>query len=97
MKAGTPEPFTGLHGKVFQEDRFKDDIWELYEVATDFSLVNDLSAKYPEKLKELQELFMKEAEKNYALPIDDRVFDRLIASNVGRPDLMEEPHFANPG
>jgi arylsulfatase len=61
----------------------------LYEVANDFSLVNDLSTKYPEKLKELQELFMKEAEKNYALPIDDRLFDRLIASNVGRPDLME--------
>jgi arylsulfatase len=67
----------------------KDDIWELYEVANDFSLVNDLSAKYPEKLKELQDLFMKEAEKNYALPIDDRLFDRLIASNVGRPDLMK--------
>jgi arylsulfatase len=67
----------------------KDDIWELYEVANDFSLVNDLSAKYPEKLKELQELFMKEAQKNYALPIDDRLFERLIASNVGRPDLME--------
>lgn len=65
------------------------DIWELYEVANDFSLVNDLSARYPDKLKELQDLFMKEAEKNYALPIDDRLFDRLIASNVGRPDLME--------
>jgi arylsulfatase len=66
----------------------KDDIWELYEVATDFSLVNDLAAKHPEKLKELQDLFMVEAEKNHALPIDDRLFDRLIASNVGRPDLM---------
>jgi arylsulfatase len=66
----------------------KDDIWELYEIANDFSLVNDLSAQYPEKLKELQDLFMKEAEKNYALPIDDRVFERLIAGNVGRPDLM---------
>jgi arylsulfatase len=66
----------------------EEDIWELYEVGNDFSLVNDLSAKYPEKLKELQDLFMKEAEKNYALPIDDRLFDRLIASNVGRPDLM---------
>jgi arylsulfatase len=67
----------------------KEDIWELYEVANDFSLVNDLSAKYPNKLKELQDLFMKEAEKNYALPIDDRLFERLIASNVGRPDLMK--------
>jgi arylsulfatase len=65
-----------------------DDIWELYEVKNDFSLVNDLSAQYPEKLKELQELFMAEAEKNHALPIDDRVFERLIAENVGRPTLM---------
>jgi arylsulfatase A-like enzyme len=65
-----------------------EDIWELYDVANDFSLVNDLSAKHPEKLKEMQELFMKEAERNYALPIDDRTFDRIIAANVGRPDIM---------
>jgi arylsulfatase A-like enzyme len=66
----------------------KDDIWELYEVANDFSLTNNLAAKNPEKLKELQALFMKEAEKNHALPIDDRVFERMIAANVGRPDIM---------
>ena len=66
----------------------KDDIWELYEVSTDFSLINDLAAKHPEKLKELQALFLKEAEKNYALPIDDRVFERFSAENVGRPTLM---------
>lgn len=66
----------------------KDDIWELYEVANDFSLTNNLAAKNPEKLKELQALFMKEAEKNHALPIDDRLFERMIAANVGRPDIM---------
>ncbi len=66
----------------------KDDIWELYEVANDFSLTNNLAEKNPEKLKEMQALFMKEAEKNHALPIDDRVFERLIAGNVGRPDIM---------
>jgi arylsulfatase A-like enzyme len=66
----------------------KDDIWELYEVANDFSLSNNLAAKNPEKLKEMQALFMKEAEKNHALPIDDRVYERLIAANVGRPDIM---------
>jgi arylsulfatase A-like enzyme len=65
-----------------------EDIWELYEVANDFSLVNDLSGQNPEKLKELQALFLKEAEKNFALPIDDRVFERLNADNVGRPTLM---------
>jgi arylsulfatase A-like enzyme len=65
-----------------------EDIWELYDVANDFSLANDLSAKNPEKLKELQALFMKEAEKNHVLPVDDRVYERMIAANVGRPDIM---------
>jgi arylsulfatase len=65
-----------------------EDIWELYDVANDFSLVNDLSTQQPEKLNELQALFMKEAESNHALPIDDRVFERMIATNVGRPDIM---------
>lgn len=65
-----------------------EDIWELYDTRTDFSLINDLSAKHPEKLKELQALFMKEAEKNQALPIDDRVVERINAALAGRPDLM---------
>jgi arylsulfatase A-like enzyme len=65
-----------------------EDIWELYDIRADFSLVNDLSAKRPEKLAELQALFMKEAEKNRALPIDDRVFERVNAALVNRPDLM---------
>ncbi|HWR99960.1 MAG TPA: arylsulfatase [Prolixibacteraceae bacterium] len=65
-----------------------EDIWELFDVNNDFSLANDLSAQKPEKLKELQELFMKEAEKNHVLPVDDRVYERIIAANVGRPDIM---------
>ncbi len=51
-----------------------EDIWELYYTPDDFSLANDLSAQNPEKLKELQDLFMKEAEKNHVLPIDDRTW-----------------------
>ena len=66
----------------------EDDIWELYHVDEDFSLYNDLSEQHPEKLKELRDLFMSEAEKYHVLPIDDRVFERLIAEKVGRPDLM---------
>lgn len=65
-----------------------EDIWELYDSRTDFSLVNDLAAKNPQKLAELQALFMKEAEKNKVLPIDDRVFERVNAELVNRPDLM---------
>jgi len=65
-----------------------EDIWELFDTSTDFSLVNDLSKKYPDKLKELQTLFMKEAEKNQVLPIDDRTVERVNAAIAGRPDLM---------
>ena len=64
------------------------DVWQLYDIRSDFSLANDLAAKEPKKLKEMQELFMKEAEAHHVLPIDDRVFERAIAEMVGRPDLM---------
>ena len=36
----------------------------------------------------MQELFLKEAIKNHALPLDDRVIERANAALVGRPDLM---------
>jgi arylsulfatase len=67
---------------------FLEDKWELYHVEQDFSAANDLAAKNPEKLKELQELFLKEAVKNQALPLDDRFLERTNANLVGRPDLM---------
>jgi arylsulfatase len=65
------------------------DVWELYNVRNDFSLSSDVAAQNPEKLAELQALFMKEAEKYHVLPIDDRMLERTLASAVGRPDLME--------
>jgi arylsulfatase len=66
----------------------ENDTWELYDTRNDFSLANDLAGKNPAKLKEMQELFMKEAEKYNVLPIDDRTLERLNAAFVGRPDLM---------
>ncbi|MDD1620095.1 MAG: arylsulfatase [Methylococcaceae bacterium] len=65
-----------------------DDIWELYDTRSDFSLIHDLAAQNPKKLKELQALFLKEAKKNNVLPIDDRTLERLNADLVHRPDLM---------
>jgi arylsulfatase len=64
------------------------DVWELYHVADDFSEANDLAAKNPPKLKELQDLFMKEAVRNRVLPIDDRRVERFNAAIAGRPDLI---------
>ena len=73
----------------FQPRRpLKEDIWELYDTRTDFSLANDLSKQNPAKLKELQDLFISEGVKYHVLPIDDRTVDRLNAALVGRPDLM---------
>ena len=66
----------------------KDDIWVLYDTRKDFSLANDLAAQNPAKLKELQALFLTEAEKNRALPLDDRLLVRMNATTAGRPDLM---------
>jgi arylsulfatase A-like enzyme len=64
------------------------DKWELYDTRNDFSLANDLSAANPAKLKEMQDLFMKEAVKYRVLPIDDRTLERANAKLAGRPDVM---------
>jgi arylsulfatase len=65
-----------------------EDVWELYNVDEDFSESTDLAASNPSKLKELQALFMKEAEHYRVLPIDDRSLERLDPAIAGRPDLM---------
>jgi arylsulfatase A-like enzyme len=52
--------------------------WELYHVAEDYSQNNDLAAKMPDKLKEMQALFMTEAAKYQVLPLDNTGFARLL-------------------
>jgi arylsulfatase len=64
------------------------DVWELYDTRTDFSCANNLASMNPDKLKELQALFLQEAVKYNVLPLDDRVLERTNAKLVGRPDLM---------
>jgi arylsulfatase len=68
--------------------KLKDDVWELYNVNEDFSEANNLAATNPGKLKELEEIFNKEAIKNHVFPIDDRRVERFNAEIAGRPDLM---------
>ncbi|MGB8987843.1 MAG: arylsulfatase, partial [Candidatus Sulfotelmatobacter sp.] len=52
--------------------------WELYHIADDYSQNNDLAAQFPEKLQELQELFIVEATKYNVFPLDNSVLTRLI-------------------
>jgi arylsulfatase len=65
-----------------------EDIWELYDTRSDFSLVTDLSTQQPEKLAKLQTIFMEEAARNRVLPIDDRAIERVNPALAGRPTLM---------
>jgi len=52
--------------------------WELYNLNEDWSQTNDVAAKYPQKLKHLQALFMQEAAKYQVLPLDATVITRVI-------------------
>ncbi len=77
-----------FHGYMEALPPLKDDVWELYNVNEDFSEANNLAAKNPEKLKELQEIFNKEAIKNHVFPLMTGELERFNAEIAGRPDLM---------
>ncbi|OBI85184.1 arylsulfatase [Mycobacterium asiaticum] len=62
----SPETMARFAPGTYDPDQ---DVWELYYLPDDFSQANDLAAKYPEKLAELQELWWAEAERNRVLPL----------------------------
>ena len=51
--------------------------WELYNIAEDYSQNNDLAAKMPDKLREMQELFLVEAAKYNVFPLDNDFLPRV--------------------
>jgi arylsulfatase len=59
--------------------------WELYNVDQDFSEANDLAAKEPKRLRQLQDLFWAEAGKYNVLPLDNSTTERFDVSL--RPSL----------
>jgi arylsulfatase A-like enzyme len=65
-----------------------DDVWELYG-PDDWSQAHDLAAEQPEKLAELQRLFLIEAVKYHVLPLDDRRVERFNSDLAGRPTLVQ--------
>ena len=81
-----------IHRPAWQpapSQKLQEDRWELYNSNEDFSLTNNVASSNDGKLKELQALFMTEAEKYHVLPVDDRMLERLNAELVGRPSVME--------
>ncbi len=67
---------------------FDDDVWELYDGNTDWTQSKDLSTENPEKLHELQRLWLIEAVKYNVVPLDDRQLERFIPEKAGRPTLI---------
>jgi len=67
---------------------FDEDVWELYDGSKDWSQAHDLSKQMPEKLHELQRLFLIEAVKYNVLPLDDRRAERFDPKTAGRPTLI---------
>jgi len=54
--------------------------WELYNITDDYSQNKDVAAQNPEKLKELQDLFMVEAKKYQVLPLDNSILERILTA-----------------
>ena len=77
-------PWVGAYKRSFDED-----VWELYDTTRDWTQAHDLARENPAKLEELKRLFLIEAAKYSALPLDDRTFERFNPDLAGRPQLIK--------
>jgi hypothetical protein len=68
---------------------FDDDEWELYDGSKDWTQAHDLAKEMPDKLRELQRLWLIEATKYNVIPLDDRRVERFNADMAGRPQLVK--------
>lgn len=68
---------------------YDDDVWELYDTTKDWSQSNDLSKQMPEKLHELQRLWLMEAVRYNVLPLDDDLAKKMNPDTAGRPVLIK--------
>jgi arylsulfatase A-like enzyme len=67
---------------------FDDDVWELYDTTRDWTQARDLAKAFPEKLHELQRLWLIEAVKYDVLPLDDDNAKKFNPDLAGRPVLI---------
>jgi arylsulfatase len=72
-----------------QVPAFDDDVWELYDTTKDWTQSKDLAKEMPQKLRELQRLWLIEATRFNVLPMDDDVARRLNSDLAGRPVLIK--------
>ena len=53
------------------------DVWELYNINSDFSQADNLAPQEPKRLKEMKALFLKEAKANKVFPIGAGIWSRI--------------------
>ncbi len=82
MASTTPLRLPWIFSAEVDPDDFQ---WELYRVSEDFSAAENLAARNPAKLKEMQALFDREAKKYNVYPLDSSLAQRLDPSS--RPNL----------
>ena len=68
---------------------FDDDVWELYDTNKDWTQANNLAKRMPEKLHELQRLWLMEATRYNVLPLDDDIAKKMNPDLAGRPTLIK--------
>lgn len=73
--------------KVDAPPAFDEDVWELYG-PDDWTQASNLATEMPEKLAEMQRLWLIEAVKYNVVPLDDRSFERINPDIAGRPQLI---------
>ncbi|NEQ74853.1 MAG: arylsulfatase [Okeania sp. SIO2C9] len=103
---GPLTPWTTGDSKALEEWDSTKDVWELYDLTTDFTQQNDLAAEQPEILEMMKQLFLQEAEDNKVFPIGGGLWTRINPQDrIGTPytswtfdsTTTRMPEFTAPG
>jgi arylsulfatase len=87
-----------LHAPVpSDQGNFDKDVWQLFNIEEDRAEAHDLAAKHPEKVKELQELWLAEATKNNVLPLIDVGIDLIHQLEFHAPPPASGRYVYYPG
>ncbi len=69
---------------VANTDPLNNQVFQLYDLNTDWNQTNDIAADHPDKVKELRGMFLEEAKKYQVLPLNASMAARIVAQ---RPSL----------
>src|SRR5215211_8816749 len=86
-----------VHGPLSGIGNYDQDQWELFELVQDRAEARNLAEEYPDKLKELIDLWFEEADKYNVLPLDDRFPPEILKDPRPQPDEPHDTYVYYPG